>query len=469
MIVMCKHLSILIIEDSESDAELIIRQFQKADYTCNYKRVETAAQMRAALESLSWDLVIADYNLPQFNAPSALEILQKCSLDIPFIVVSGTIGEETAVEMMKAGAHDYVMKRNLVRLVPVVKRELEEAQMRRRNKEAEKLIKESAEEWITTFDSITDMVSIHDSDFKFLRVNKAYAHAVNMTQEELIGKHCYEVIHGTACPIPGCPHEQTLKTVKSASVEIYEPHLSIYLEISTSPILDRKGTVTGSVHIVKDITSRKQAEEALKSSLREKEILIREIHHRVKNNLSVILGLLDLQSGRIETAEQAVAAFQKSRDRIYSMALVHQRLYEKTDLSSIDMEFYIDDISSKLKDIYAPDRNIIIESNAKGVLLDINRAVPLGLILNELITNSLKYAFPDNREGSITLSLSLQDTSLCLSVADNGIGLPEEIRGDTFGMELIRLLTEQIDGILDIQRDKGTRFTITFPGPDTEE
>jgi PAS domain S-box-containing protein len=138
---MCKRLSILIVEDSESDTELIIRQFQKANYDITYERVETDDQMIAAIEKRSWDLVIADYFLPEFNAPAALAILQKSGLDIPFVVVSGAIGEETAIEIMKAGAHDYIMKNNMSRLVPAIERELKEAESRVQRKQAEELLR----------------------------------------------------------------------------------------------------------------------------------------------------------------------------------------------------------------------------------------------------------------------------------------------------------------------------------------
>jgi CheY-like chemotaxis protein len=138
---MCKRLSILIVEDSESDTELIIRQFQKANYDITYERVETDDQMMAAIEKQSWDLVIADYSLPEFNAPAALAILQKSGLDIPFVVVSGAIGEETAIEIMKAGAHDYIMKNNMSRLVPAIERELKEAESRVQRKQAEELLR----------------------------------------------------------------------------------------------------------------------------------------------------------------------------------------------------------------------------------------------------------------------------------------------------------------------------------------
>lgn len=262
---MDKSLAILIVEDSESDAGLILRQFGKAGYGAFHRRVETAGEMAEALK-LPWDLVIADYNLPEFDAPAALALLQASGRDIPFIVVSGTIGEETAVDVMRAGANDYVMKRNLARLVPAVERELGEARVRRARREAEERVARAAEEWQTTFNSITDMVSIHDADFRFLRVNKAFAAAFGVTQEALIGKPCYELMHGTAGPIGDCPHHQCLISGKPSLKEIYEPHLGKYLEVSASPIFDGQGAVIGSAHIAKDITARKRSEAALLAS-----------------------------------------------------------------------------------------------------------------------------------------------------------------------------------------------------------
>ncbi|MBA4417305.1 MAG: hypothetical protein C0392_05265 [Syntrophus sp. (in: bacteria)] len=341
-------------------------------------------------------------------------------------------------------------------------------------KEAEEKQKKSEEKYRSIFENAVEGIFQTIPEGQFISVNPSFVRMMGYDSPEELIKEITDlskqVYVNTEDRLSFKKVLEEQGVIPGFETQFYRKNGSkIWVSLTARAVKNEAGKVLYYEGVAEDITSRKQAEESLKSSLREKEILIREIHHRVKNNLSVILGLLSLQADKIETAEQAVAAFQKSRDRIYSMALVHQRLYEKTDLSCIDMEHYIYDISSKLKDIYAPDRNIIIESNAKDVVLDINTAIPVGLILNELITNAMKYAFPDNREGSVTLSLSLQDTSLCLSVADNGIGLPEEIRGDTFGMELINLLTSQIDGTLDIQRDKGTRFTITFPCPDTEE
>jgi DNA-binding NtrC family response regulator len=141
-----KQLHILIIEDNESDAALIIRFLKKADYNIMYKVVDSASTMEAALEKNRWDFVISDFTLPQFNALSALSILQATKIDIPFIVVSGNLGEETAVEIMKAGAHDYIMTDNLARLVPVFKRELAEAAIRREHKLTEEAMLKKMDE-----------------------------------------------------------------------------------------------------------------------------------------------------------------------------------------------------------------------------------------------------------------------------------------------------------------------------------
>jgi len=139
-------LRVLLVEDSESDAALIVRQLGMAGYAVSQERVETAGQMRAALEGPEWDIVIADYNLPAFDAPAALVILQQTGLDLPFIIVSGHIGEETAVALMRAGAHDYLMKDHLARLAPVVERELGDARMRRERRRAGEQLKSNAEE-----------------------------------------------------------------------------------------------------------------------------------------------------------------------------------------------------------------------------------------------------------------------------------------------------------------------------------
>ncbi len=178
-------LRVLLVEDSENDAALIIRQLTKAGYAVTTERVETAAQMTAALEQQAWDCVIADYKLPQFDAPAALAVLQATGLDLPFVVVSGTIGEETAVALMKAGAHDYVMKDHLARLAPAVRRELAEAQVRRERKQAEEALRQSEELFRVVLTNILDPVFMTDTDGQFTFICPNVPDILGYSMEEL--------------------------------------------------------------------------------------------------------------------------------------------------------------------------------------------------------------------------------------------------------------------------------------------
>src|SRR6185436_17111819 len=159
-------LRVLIVEDSEFDAQMMVSLLRKAGYELTYQRVETSAAMQAALANAKWDIVLADYNLPQFNAPMALDLLKASGLDLPFIIVSGGIGEDIAVAAMKAGAHDYMMKGNLHRLAPAVERELREAANRASQREARKAMLESERRYRLLWETCPDAVLLTDTDGK---------------------------------------------------------------------------------------------------------------------------------------------------------------------------------------------------------------------------------------------------------------------------------------------------------------
>jgi two-component sensor histidine kinase len=215
-----------------------------------------------------------------------------------------------------------------------------------------------------------------------------------------------------------------------------------------------------------NIAERKQAEEQLRASLREKEVLLQEIHHRVKNNLQIMSSLLHLQSKQV-VDEETLAMFQESRNRVRTMALVHEKLYQSSDLSKIDFAKYIRSLTSYLQRSYGVDPNTIrLETDAHDVQLAIDTAVPCGLIINELVTNSLQHAFPDGRKGVIRIEFQPNgESNYVLAVSDDGIGLPEEPdagASETLGMQLVTTLVDQLEGSLEIKRAGGTRIEVTF-------
>ncbi|MEJ2207697.1 MAG: PAS domain S-box protein [Anaerolineae bacterium] len=215
---------------------------------------------------------------------------------------------------------------------------------------------------------------------------------------------------------------------------------------------------------------RKRADEQVRASLREKEVLLQEVHHRVKNNLQIISSLLDIQSQGVEEP-RAQQVLQDSRNRIRAMAFVHDRLYQARDLASIDLDDYIRSVVSYLHGVYGSlAQNIALHLQIEQVPLDLDTAIPCGLIINELVSNALKYAFPpDSSSGDVWIEFSAQpDGQLALAVCDNGCGLAPHIDLDTtpsLGLQLVRMLSEQLRGTVHLSREGGTAFRIVFPGP----
>lgn len=238
-------------------------------------------------------------------------------------------------------------------------------------------------------------------------------------------------------------------------------------------VRDEQGLPLFIQGVAYDITESKRAEEALRefatkiqASLAEKEVLLKEIHHRVKNNLQVISSLLRLQSAHVVDA-RSLELFLESRHRIQSMALVHEKLYQSGDLSHVDFGGYLRSLADLLLRSYetAPGR-IGLELAVGEVHLDIDVALPLGLVVNELVTNALKYAFPDGRAGAIRISLeTISEERGVLVVADDGIGLPETFDVEsaaTLGVQLVGALAQQLDGVLHVRRSPGAEFRLEF-------
>jgi PAS domain S-box-containing protein len=265
---MTPTLRIVIIEDSPDDALLVVREVEHAGYAVQAQRVQTAEELRDALAQGIWDLVLADYTLPHFSATEGLAILKETGLDVPFIVVSGSIGEEVAVQLMKDGAVDYVMKDHLSRLGPAVQRELHEADERRRKRDAERSQAESEERYRLLVESQTDLVVRTDPDRRFGYANPTYC--------ALFGKSLQELTNSTYQPLI---HPHDLSSVADATAGLFHPPYSCryearamtvggwrWIEWNAHAELDSQGTVVALISSGRDITDRKQMEEWLRMS-----------------------------------------------------------------------------------------------------------------------------------------------------------------------------------------------------------
>jgi len=224
--------------------------------------------------------------------------------------------------------------------------------------------------------------------------------------------------------------------------------------------------IAGAIANAQLFLERTRAEEHLKASLKEKEVLLREIHHRVKNNLQVISSLLRLQSRTIKD-DAICRVFKESQDRVKTMAIIHEKLYQSTDLAGVDFAGYIRDLTANLYRSYGVSQETIsLRIQAQNVFLGINMAIPCGLIINELVSNCLKHAFPGGERGEIYIDLSSDHDQIILTVGDNGGAFPKGLdfrNTESLGLQLVLSLIEQLEGAIELHSDGKTEFRIAFP------
>jgi len=236
--------------------------------------------------------------------------------------------------------------------------------------------------------------------------------------------------------------------------------------LSATAQKDDAGKIIYTLAFIIDVTERKQGEEVLKASLEEKEMLLKEIHHRVKNNLQVMSSLINLQLRNI-TDEKDSQTLKEIQNRIQSIAIIHEKLHQSEDMVRIDFSEYIKSLAAYLYQTYrVVSAAITLKINVDDIFLDIGTAIPCGLIINELVSNALKYAFTEGMKGEIRIDFhSDTDNQLTLTVSDNGVGFPQDLdfqKTKSLGLRLVVMLTEQLDGTIKLDRSDGTKFEITF-------
>jgi PAS domain S-box-containing protein len=284
--------------------------------------------------------------------------------------------------------------------------------------------------------------------------------------EELIGHSIYNFIAPEYHQVVKEAHNKVFQTQKVVTYETegYDANGNkIWFQTHAGPMLIGN-EVIGLTLFIRDISDRIESEEKIKKSLKEKEILLQEVHHRVKNNLQIISSILNLQT-RTLNDPKILELIKETRYRIMSMAFIHDLLYQTKDFTNIDFSKYLQNITSNIMNTYTHNKNINLHLEIESIFLNLDNAIPCGLIVNELITNAFKYAFPSDKKGEIIVTLKLNNNWVNLSVADNGVGIQEHVdykTTETLGFQLINSLVTQIDGELIYESNVGTKFILSF-------
>jgi len=363
-------------------------------------------------------------------------------------------------------------------------------------------LRESKEKLAGIVDSVTDHMIMLDEQFNIVWANDF---AKEVFGPGLVGKKCYSVYHGSnevcePCIVKQCFEDGKVHEFETEIIAAEGNQKSFWCKTSVAAwdednrpkmvveslrdITKRKRaeealressrqvqiaydqSIIYAEQLNKEIVERKQAEERIKGSLREKEVLLKEIHHRVKNNLQVISSLLKLQA-EYAWDEKDIVLFKESQNRIKAIALVHEKLYQSENLASVDLNEYINHLANALFRTYGVDTNrIALKIDVADVILGVVTAIPCGLIINELVSNSLKYAFPEGKKGEIKITLGSRNKgNIELTVSDNGIGMPKDLdsrEAKSLGLKLVHILTDQLGGKLEVDRSEGTSIHIQF-------
>jgi two-component system sensor kinase len=649
------QIKILILEDVPLDAELMERELSRSGIDFSSTRVETEPDFIDGILNLKPDIILADHSLPKYDGLSALVKSQEIAPLTPFIFVSGKIGEELSVELMRAGATDYVFKNNLGKLPTAIQRALNEVNEAKERDLAIKSLHESENRLRLVTDNLQDIILQIDQKGSIVYMSSSIKNVLGIDAEETLGRDIFEfmeIIHPSdlagesqysltvdsvkfneriefrvqdgcggyiwlesiANPIYGDyesfegvvfvlrditlrkkaeleleEHRNNLeKNVEQRTQELTQTtekllneikvrqktektlinsekrlesiingspiptfvidknHRVVYwnkalealtqllnndmigtelhwkafyphkrpcmvdlliegdldginewyptecqrsklldesfsstqkfnilgqekwIHFTASAIKDSENRIIGAVETLEDITKQRESKDRISSALAEKEVLLREIHHRVKNNLQIISSLINLQSKRLDD-DEVLYIFKKNQNRIHSMAMVHEKLYQSENLTQINLSEYIQDLVRAIYRSYdLSTSDIMINIDENEILIDINTAIPLGLIINELVNNSLKHAFPNGDHGMIEVQLTKDGNRLNVIYSDNGVGLPQNMdldKTNTLGLKLIKILTEQMNGQVDINSpcslfNSGTSFKL---------
>lgn len=466
-----EKIKILMLEDSELDCELVKLELEQNGIDFTMFRVETEADFIHELGNPVYDVILSDYKLPQYDGMRALLEATSRAAATPFIIVTGTLSEETAADSIKNGAWDYVVKQRLFRLPNSIKNVLSLKKERDEKRRAQEGLIKSERMYRTLMEGVAQPIFVVSYSGEIRYINNNTTEILNKTKGTLVGKPLEALFSPEVAKVilkkiqTAIAEKRLISDISEVPLEDGKRWFSTRINpLSSEKDSDENGVTTKTALVIAtDITEMKKAEEQIYQNLQEKDVLLKEIHHRVKNNMQVISSLLRMQSRFIKD-EDSLRMFMESQNRVRSMAIIHEKLYQSDDLANINTKQYITSLMGNLVHSYKTEGKITIKTNVQDKLLDVNLAIPIGLIINELVSNSMKYAF-NEKGGEIELKMGKSKDKFELLIRDNGAGFPEgfdPVNTESLGMQLIVALTRQIHGEYEFFNSNGANFKISF-------
>ncbi len=495
---MAEKLRILMLEDASTDAELMEHELRKAGISFLIKRVETREAFLKELRGFAPNIILADYKLPSFDGVAALEIAKEYAPDVPFVFVSGSIGEEMAIEALKKGATDYVLKQRISRLTPVLQRALREVEEKAKRKKAEELIK-------SVFETIREGLIVIDHEYGIISANKAYCERVRRSLGEIIGRNCYKVAHRLDMPCSNsgfeCPVEHTFETGEIFTT--IHTHFSsekkpIILEIKSYPMKDSSGKIISVIETINDITERRSLENQLRHAQKLDGIgqLAGGIAHDFNNILNVIIGYGNLLAARLGGDEQSnrylediLAASERAVQLTQGLLAFSRK--QIINPRPVNVNEIVKSIERLLLRIIGEDIELKTMLSHNDVIAMVDTGQMEQVIMN-LCTNA-RDAMPEG--GILTIETELMEMDaeyvkrhgygkeekyVLLSISDTGIGMDEKTKerifepffttkevgkGTGLGLAMVYGIVKQHDGYINVYSEigKGTTFKIYLP------
>jgi PAS domain S-box-containing protein len=443
--------SILIVDDDESARRSLSLIFNKKGYEAEV--AGTGQEAIGKAKERFFNLAFLDIKLPDMEGIELLAPLKEMHPDMVLVMVTGHASLETALRALNEGASAYILKPlNMEEVLVKVQESLEKQRLEIENrvlyeaalrelterKRAEEKLKQAAEEWRTTFDSITDLVSIHNENFKIVRVNKVFADTFKMEPKELIGQTCYEIFHDTKEPWPNCPVKQTFQTKKPGAVEFFEPHLGIHLEVAASPIFDEQGEVVGVVRVARDITERKRMEEQLIITDRLASIgqLASGVAHELNNPLTGVIGFSQLLLERDvpEDIREDIDIVYREAQRagavvknLLTFSRKHAPAKQSININSIiEKVLELRDYEQKASNIQG---NTQFASDLPEIIADYFQ---LQQVFLNIIINAEQSMIEAHNGGILKITTEKDGDVIKASFADDGLGIDEGDLGHVF-------------------------------------